>query len=173
MNKINLYYLAQLLDRSGMSYSLSRLENTITITVGDDEEHEYEVQLAIDGDTVWLYTTSISITSTSTSASLNVMQRLLGVNASSATPAKVGLGPQGEVLVMMALPILTQFGIAADSLKNFVLDFVIVVQEVIEMLEEMSSPPPIPRVFESRKPKFDVKHFRRLLEMRKRRLSVS
>jgi len=174
MQKINLHYLAQLLDQSGMSYSLSRLESTITIKVGDDEEHEYEVQLAIDGDTVWLYTTSISITSTSTSASLNVMQKLLGVNASSATPAKVGLGPQGEVLVMMALPILTQFGIGADSLKNFVLDFVIVVQEVIDMLEEMSSPAPIPRrVFESSKPKFDVKHFCRLLEMRRKRLSLA
>jgi hypothetical protein len=176
MQKINFHYIAQLLDQSGMSYSLSRLENTITITVGDDEEHEYDVRISIDGDTVWLTSSSIRIKGATEAAYSQVMRALLTINMTLQNPARIGMHQDGEAMVMMAVPVLTQFGIGADSLKTFVLEFVVVVQEVIDLLEAMSAPKPSPWIAEHRSrcsPKFDVKQFCRLLEMRRQRLSLA
>ena len=142
MSQISSHYLAQLLDQIGVTYELSYVENTITITVGDDHDHQFAVNLSLDpsGGIVWVSSNPLQLTSASERAYQAVMKRLLEINSSLDLPARVGLHPDGEMIVMMGLPILTPFGLPTEAFRKFLFGFVAVVEELIDLVDGMASP---------------------------------
>jgi hypothetical protein len=97
------------------------------------------------------------------------MKSLLEINSSLDLPARVGLHPDGEMMVMMGLPILTPFGLPTEALRKILFDFVAVVEELIDLIDGMASPIKYPGIFERRGEQLVPERIRHLMEMRRRR----
>ena len=184
MPLISTHYLAQLLDQIGITYDFSHIEGTITMTVGDDQDRQFAVTLSLDpsGEVVFLSSNPLQITSTSSGAYQAVMKRLLAINCSLDLPARLGLNPDGEMMVMMGFPILTPFGLPAEAFRKLLFEFVAVVEELVELVQGMASP--FRGIFEDRRKPVArrsgsdlpnaafIKHLGNLLESRKIRLGI-
>jgi hypothetical protein len=168
MSQISSHYLAQLLDQIGVTYEFNHIENTITITVGDDHDHQFAVNLSLDqsGGVVWFSSNPLQVTGASERAYQAVMKRLLEINSSLDLPARVGLHPDGEMMVMMGLPILTPFGLpAAEAFRKLLFEFVAVVEELEDLVQGMASP--FRGIFERRSNDLVPERIRKLMEMRR------
>jgi hypothetical protein len=110
------------------------------------------------------------------------MKRLLEINSSLDSPARVGLHPDGEMMVMMGVPVMSPFGLPAEAFRKLFFSFVAVVEELIDLVDGMASP--FRGVFEGlSKPCAQgrrtnppsaafIQHLGKLLESRKIRLGI-